>query len=258
MAIDSNTVILLEPGEYDLTAAFQDSINPLVSTNYTWYDAQPVIHGISNLTIKGNNQATLLISPVGGWVVQMIGGKNIHLEGITFGHTKPGHCDGGVLSFERVQDLVIKDCRLFGSGTYGIDLIRTDRVTISGCEIYECTYGLMNMVYANDVVIDGTNFLSTGEFDMFSFSSSRNIRFLNCLFSENFATGEDYPFFNIFEVEGDSVLIGRRQEKYIPCDSIIIQHCTFHYNSISTFTNLPEVLKLRDNEYFWNDFEDPE
>lgn len=147
-AIANDTVIFLEPGEYDLSTA--DSYGSLGGTNYYWMDCMDgpglVISGVSGLTIEGSGVGAtrILAAPRYADVLRFENCDNLMLSGFTAGHTGDsgsGSCSGGVLDFEGCSGVRVDFCSLFGCGILGISTSRTRHMTVYNTEIYDCSYG---------------------------------------------------------------------------------------------------------------------
>ncbi len=127
----SNTVVTLRPGVYNLSRK-----NDVTHANLSWnnnYDGfYPVVKSVTNLTLKSEGDAQIVIDPAYGWVLEFQTSQNLRFERLRFAHTKPGFCLGGVLTFSLCENVQITGCDLEGSGTYGMALDRTFNVTMNG------------------------------------------------------------------------------------------------------------------------------
>jgi len=162
-AIGPDRIIRLAPGRYDLTDKF------LVKNRYIdWVDEFdgpcPVVKNVSNLAL---------------------------------GHTAPGYCLGGVLGFARCDDVEIRSCELYGSGTYGLGLERTQRFSIVDSVVRDCSYGLATIDRCEDLLFASTVFKGTGEFDLLDIRASTHLLFRDCEFSHN--RGD-----SLFDIDGES------------------------------------------------------
>jgi hypothetical protein len=183
-AIGPDRIIRLAPGRYDLTGMFT------IKNRYVeWIDEFdgpcPVVKNLSGLALVGEEGAEIVISPAYGWVLSFETCSGIRISGLTIGHTKPGYCLGGVLSFTRCDDVEIRSCDLYGSGTYGLGLDRTEKFSMADSTVRDCTYGLATVERCEDLAFDSTVFEGTGEFDLFSVTASTHLLFNDCDFSRN-------------------------------------------------------------------------
>jgi hypothetical protein len=182
--IGPDRTIQLAPGRYDLSGMFE-----IKNRFIEWVDIYdgpcPVIKNLSGLALVGEEGAEIVIAPAYGWVLSFETCSSIQLSGLKLGHTQPGYCIGGVLSFVRCHDIEIRSCDLYGSGTYGLGLERTDKLSVVDSVIRDCTYGLATIDRCEDLLFDSTVFTRTGEFDLFEVTASTHLLFRNCEFSKN-------------------------------------------------------------------------
>ena len=196
-AIRSNAIIALEPGTYKLSGDLRIK-NRFIRWGDSYDGLYPVIDGVENLTLtlRGSGKAEILIAPEYGWVMEFKNSRNITLKNLTFGHTTPGHCQGGVLRFIDSENLNLQGLDLFGSGTYGLELQNSSNVNMDSSVIRECTAGLMILSSASNVRFTECSFLDTREYELVQIEASSGVRFDGCLFKGNqgttlFAIGND-------------------------------------------------------------------
>lgn len=168
-ALGSNTIIYMQPGVYDLSAA-SDYGREHADGPYTWLDAydgyELVIRHVDKLVISGASGldgSEVVFSAVSRYaeVLRFENCSGLNLSGFTAGHTQePGQCAGGVLEFDSCVDTQIANCRLYGCGVLGIQTENCDRLSAYGTEIFECSQGAV------------------------SSTSSRDLRFTNCVFRD--------------------------------------------------------------------------
>jgi hypothetical protein len=240
-AIGPDRIIRLAPGRYDLTGLF------LVKNRYVdWIDDYdgpcPVVKNVSNLAIVGPDAsagtAEIVISPAYGWVFSFETCSGIKISDLVLGHTKPGTCLGGVLSFALCDDVEIRSCELYGSGTYGLGLERTRRFSIADSVIRDCSYGLATIERCEDLLFSATTFKGTGEFDLISILASTHILFRGCEFSGN--RGEC-----LFSIDGESR----------DCAAV---SCRFLDNDIRSFSSGQAAPKLQNPSFRGNKFKRPQ
>lgn len=164
-AIGSDTEIIVDAQLMDLSTATGYGTAP--GANYRWDDPfdgpELVITGVSNLTIRGagEDRTATVISAVPRYadVLTFENCSNIHVKGITAGHTQePGYCMGGVLFFQNCQDILVEDCGLFGCGTLGVSAYSSKDMQIVNNEIYECSVGGVEFTNCDMVNVDGNTF----------------------------------------------------------------------------------------------------
>jgi len=257
-AIGSNKTIYLNPGDYVLTAHVG-----LGSNNVVWeneYDGgQMNIVDVSNLKIIGKQGARVLVDPMYTWVMKFNHCNNITLDGYTMGHTAGGYCTGGVVYVDSCTNVKVTNCRMFGSGTYGMGIFKSNNITVEKTDIYKCTYGLLQLGESQNVVFKNTRFRETGEFDQISISGCKNVHFKSCVFEKNGPKATDYYeyssyfFFKLsdnYYYETDIV----QSTSY----NITINTCTFRDNTTASFTDdYSGVLKIGDNKFERNTFPVP-
>lgn len=135
-----------------------------------------VINGVSNLTIKGvtKDKRTKMTTPLGGAakVLYFIDSKNVHIQNMELGHESQTFCDGGVLRFEKCDNVTIENSDLYGCGTYGIITSEADYVIVKNSIIRECTIGLLQLLGNKDqkskVIVDTCILKTTKNLDMIS------------------------------------------------------------------------------------------
>lgn len=247
-ALQSNAVITIAPGEYNISNIIEEINNPniMIVNNFDGYE--PNIYEISNLTIKGGGKAKILIEPRYAWVMSFINCSNIKFEGITFGHTESGSCMGGVLGFESCHNISIINCKLFGSGTVGIMANMCTDLSVKKTEIYECTYGLTYIYNSKNVSFDGTTFRNTGEFNLVEIMQSENVIFNKCKFYDNY-TNDFMP--HLFCID-ENLWFENDESKE---SDLTILKCTFKNNKISSFINNDKNLTLKGCKFSGNGFD---
>ena len=168
-AIAPDTVIELAEGVYDFSTAL-DYGRSAAGKYYRWDNVfdeggELVIHDVENLTIRGvgAGSTTLAAVPRYANVIRFTDCRSIRLESLTAGHTKqPGFCAGGVFRFENCRDISVNQCGLFGCGTFGIDAADSVGLSVASSEIYECTYGAVNLYSCRDVRVENCTVRSIG------------------------------------------------------------------------------------------------
>ena len=167
-AIAPDTIIELDAGTYDLTAAANYS-GTTDSKYYLWEEAydgwQLTILDVSNLSLRGAGMGESVIStdPRYADVIHFRNCTNVSLSGLTAGHTRePGYCAGGVLYFDTCSDVSIDACGLYGCGTIGVWAENSARITVTASDIYECSYGAVSVSRCRDTRIENCNICGHG------------------------------------------------------------------------------------------------
>ena len=168
-AIAPNTEIIVDAELIDLSKA--TGYGKINGDYYYWaeeFDGPELfITGVSNLTIRGSsedhNMNVISSVPRYSDVLNFFNCSNVMVTGLTAGHTEePGYCMGGVLSFMNCQDILVEDCGLFGCGTLGVKAESSKNIQIINNDIYDCTVGGVELIYSDDVNVDGNTFRDLG------------------------------------------------------------------------------------------------
>ena len=120
-SIISQHVITLKKGNYCTTDITYQ--NEHVFHEDVFDGKQLVIDEINNLILLGNG-ATLTTRPRYAQVLCFNRCNNIIIDDFIMGHTKePGTCLGNVIEFRDCSNVYLNNLKLYGCGTYGIELI---------------------------------------------------------------------------------------------------------------------------------------
>ncbi|MDY0276010.1 MAG: right-handed parallel beta-helix repeat-containing protein [Desulfomicrobium sp.] len=250
-ALGSNRVIILAPGQYNLSAsAPEQSLEAIVGKDYynddedmaglykslqdkgiTWKYVgdgyELCLTGITNLTIQGppDGPATLLVDPRYAFVLKFDDCHLITLKNFIAGHSEGGYCDGGVLGFANSSSIDISGCRLFGSGTVGLGLYDVSNINVASTTIFDCTYGIMQIWDSESITFKSCLFHNNKEYYGVEIRNAQNIIFDSCSFMNNqgpmFSDGSEY--------------FGASQ------NSIIVKNSIFNSNTDTNIQNSPHV-----------------
>ena len=169
-AIAPDTEIILDAEFYDLSTA--TGYGETNSTYYRWEEVfdgvQLTIQDVNNLTIRAEGDDikahTVSARPRYAHVLNFDNCSAITVEGFTAGHTfEPGSCAGGVIGFRGSQDILIRNCGLYGCGVVGVWAERSKNIQVAACDIYECSYGGIYMLGCRDVTFNGNTIRDLGE-----------------------------------------------------------------------------------------------
>lgn len=251
-ALGPNRTIWVEPGDYVLSqAAFTP--NDYIEWFQAYDGPEATLKGVKNLTIKGKGNPRILTEPRYAWVLAFRESGNLHFEGITFGHTEAGYCEGGVLLFDKCHNITIKNCNLYGSGTVGLTLNEVKQFSFLKSHIYECTYAIMSLNLSSNLIFSGASFTKTGSFDLVEIVECNQVSFEKCKFSDNFNDPFAPWFFRIdssWLTEFNNIKPGNSRQ-------IIIKSCLFENNNVHKFCNEIEKLTLEKNSFKNNLFIKP-
>jgi polygalacturonase len=257
-SIGPNKTIYLNPGDYDLS-----SVSGEGSSFVTWEDeydgSQILISNVSNLKIIGKGNARVLVKPSYTWVMKFYKCENIQLDNYTLGHTIDGYCTGGVIYLDSCKNVKVTNCKMFGSGTYGMGIYSTQNVTVEKCDIYKCTYGLLQLFGSTNLNFIKTRFRETGMFDLITISGCKTVNFKTCVFEKNNGSNDfEYSDFYFFRID-DSYYDNYEYEQTTPKSSgVTINTSVFRENKTGNFTNdYSNIIKLGDNKFERNNFTKP-
>lgn len=225
-SLKSNRRIIVEPGTYNFSKVTSDQINnPKAQNNYE----AVTFHDISNIKIEAKDGGEVLfcVDTAYSPVVTFENGEHVSIEGITAGHNvEPGYCSGSVLSFNNVYGLDISECRLFGSGTYGIEARGTYNINVSDTDIYECTYGLLDLRNIGNAMFTNCTMRDSSDMSMLCINNAYDVTFENCTFTGNRVENDRNYFVELGEY-----------------DSATFRDCTFKDNRFFTFANREVTLE---------------
>ena len=225
-SMQSNRRIIVEPGTYNFSKVSSDQIktaraqNEYGAVNFT---------DVSNVKIEaaGGGEVLFCIDSAYEPVVTFRNSSHISIEGITAGHNaEPGTCSGSVLSFNDVSGLHITNCKLFGSGTYGIEAYATYDINVSDTDIYECTYGLLDLRSIGNAMFTNCSFRDSSYLSMLSIDNAYDVTFEKCTFTGNRVDSDRDYFVELGEY-----------------DSATFRDCTFKDNKFYTFSNREVTLE---------------
>ncbi|WP_130838680.1 right-handed parallel beta-helix repeat-containing protein [Lachnoclostridium sp. Marseille-P6806] len=160
---------------------------------------------------------------------------NIVLRGLTLGHeVEPGRCSGNVVMAENSSSIRIEDCRLYGSGAYGVALWDSFDVAVENTDIYDCTYGIAELYEASDIHFKDCRLYDSREYSMFDFLRSRDILAEDCEITGNTVSeNSGCAFINAEESDGvlfrGCVFEGNRYEERTKGE-VVFEDCTFRDN----------------------------
>lgn len=168
-AIGPDTDILLDAPVLVLSDASDYGVGQ--TDYYYWeetYDGPGlVIRNVDNFSIHAfGNEITehqIQSSPRYANVLSFDNCGYISLSGFTAGHTGgEGECTGGVLMFRNSRFVLVEGCGLFGCGTLGVDAEFCYDIQVKNCDIYECSYGGIQMLGCQRIDIGGCAFRDLG------------------------------------------------------------------------------------------------
>lgn len=225
--IKNNTRVILKAGEYN----FSDIMNAVKTANVDNEGGTYEFEDVSNLCLEAEEGAEVKIltndsySPVMSFTE---GSYNIVLRGLTVGHNvEPGYCSGSVLYFSSTNGIVVENCHLYGSGTYGIEAGNCSNLEVRNTDIYECTYGLVSMMNTDYAHFTGCEMRDSSDLSMVDVSSCYDVVFEDCkLHNNTIDTQYDCPFVDLDEYS-----------------QVTFRNCDFKDNVYKVFSNYPVTLE---------------
>ena len=197
-SIDNNTKIILTQEEYNLSDV-EFVYNEKVNKSEVFDGYEYIVNNVHFLAIepKNNKTAKIVVEPRYANVLNFYECDNIKIKGLTLGHTtEKGDCTGGVINLYCTSDSSIENCRLYGCGTYGIIASLSHRLNVFNTEIYECTYGGIDMYNCIDVEFSKCIFRDIKEFATFNMYCCENFIIKDSIIKNNEVRSEFFGFIN--------------------------------------------------------------
>jgi len=202
--IDDNKKIFLEPGTYNL-GNLPDIRTEQIGMNGVHDGKAYQLLRLTNLALIGpkEGEAKIVVKSRYATVLNFINVKNITLKNITFGHTESGGgCYSGVLRFANAENIKITNCKLYGSGTFGLVLENVNDVEFSDSEIYECTSMITDIKNSNNISFLNSKFYKNGCY--INIANSTSVSFVRCDISDNKISGNYESTHAIFNLKNTS------------------------------------------------------
>ncbi|MGJ4950944.1 right-handed parallel beta-helix repeat-containing protein [Bradyrhizobium sp. HKCCYLS20291] len=214
---------------------------PLSTESVKWnsvFDGKElIIVGAQNLEIEGDG-AALLAEPEYSWVITFENCRNITIAGLTLGHVSAGYCQGGVLKFVNCHEVKIRNCDLYGSGTYGFEFENCADVDIDNSTVRDCSYGILNISNSKNITFTGCVFANNREFDLCSFFGDvEHIMFRKCSFNRNQSSGSMF-----------------RMDR-VTSAGVYVWQCSFSHNVCRGLNYDGWLLSESNNEYVGNSWD---
>lgn len=234
-AIGSYKRIVLAEGEYNLSEVGERAESDFVA-EADWGDGIGyTVFGARDLIIEGEEgkNVTVLIEPRYTYVLSFGYCEHIALKNLTMGHSiAPGYCTGGVVLFEECDDVELDNMHLYGCGTYGVVAAISSNIRVKNTEIYECSYGLIDITYSQNVAFENCVFRDTGKFDMFYIGDCKNVKISDSVIKNN-KSGKNCVFIGTYNSE-----------------NVCFENCDFNENAYYQFTTENVVFdNCRNNNY---------
>lgn len=173
-AIQDRRKIILKAGEYNFSDLDVSEVqNPKLDVlSYVDEPAEYTIKNVRNFCMEAAEGEKVVISTESPYakVLAFEGCADITIRGLTCGHeVEPGYCTGSVIYLYDSYNVGIDNCRLYGSGTYGVEAYQASTLWVEDSELFDCTYGLVELSSVDVARFQNCTFRDSREFSMFSF-----------------------------------------------------------------------------------------
>jgi hypothetical protein len=112
--------------------------------------------------------------------------RQVLLEGLTLGHTEAGYCIGGVVGLEGCEEIRLEGCALYGSGTVGIEIADSRRVTVAGSAVSDCTAGAVRARDSAHLLFYDVEMLANDSWPLIDLAGCFDVFFQECRVAENY------------------------------------------------------------------------
>jgi hypothetical protein len=199
------------------------STQPMILSESCFDGRQLTLKNFKNLVIRGAYSSSIEVEPRYAYCLNFVNCSGIVVENLTIGHTEGGYCDGGVIAFEGGRRNVIRDCDLYGCGTYGITTRETNSLSVYDTNIHHCTYGIMELYSSQAVKFFNCDFFNNKEYSLVEAHGCEDIVFSGCRFYNNQGS--------LFQTDSEIMLLG----------------CEIYHSNMGTTDFISEPKK--DNKY---------
>ena len=243
-AVADNTRIILKAGEYnisELTPEERCSANlnhdrdyeTGEEISYPWDSLYAA--DMHDIMLEGEEGAEVIISTEDAYAAPLyfMNCSRISLKNLTVGHdVEPGYCAGSVLALSSTNNVRVENCRLYGSGTYGIEAESCYDIRVENSDIYECTYGLVRLYSTGRSYFRNCTLKDSVGFTMFSLDEVWDTEFKDCAIRDNFVSYEDEAFISANDggVTFDSCTFQGNRYSYLKNGSVTMKNCTLDDN----------------------------
>jgi hypothetical protein len=202
-------------------------------------------------TSSGTKHSILSSRDYGDAILSFDGCKNIVMKDCEANHVPKaeGHCTGGVIYIDQCETLLMDNCTLIGSGSYGIDVGRSKKIVVKNTTIKECSVLLSELQQTSDLLFYNCTFTRIRcEGYLIVATDCQNVTYEGCTFSKNYSDtkpgGYDYDEklerFLLFYDDKTSA-------------NFIFKDCIFSENKLLKFTNKETIVTKTNNKFVKND-----
>lgn len=162
----------------------EQQVQPGVYSEEVFDGRQITLAGVSNITIRGEENSAIIVDPRYAFTLRFISCKNVKIEKLTMGHTAGGYCMGGVVGLYGCEGISINNCDLFGCGTYGIEATLTSGLVMKNSIIRDCSYGIMLLNGLTNSRFEFCDFMRN-QSGISSRDNCKGLKFSDCRFTQN-------------------------------------------------------------------------
>lgn len=230
--IGSGKHIVLKAGTYNISDLISENLTTF-NRDYLAINGESIqIDNMNNILLEGESGALVHICTEDSYAVPLEFSycENITLKNLTIGHeVEPGYCTGSVVKFNSCNYVNINKCNLYGSGTYGIEAAYTNSVKVNETDIYECTYGGIDLNDCYDWEFNDSKIRDSKEYSIIGLNGCGYIYFNRCEITDNYS--------------GDYGALIDADDSY----EVYFNGCTIKDNSYTTFLTGNSVYIKGDN-----------
>ena len=172
---------------------------PLIISESESDGQQLALVNMTNLKIKGAGNSSIEVNPRYAFCLKFVNCSNCEVENLTIGHTVGGFCSGGVIGAEQ-SSVTVKDCDLYGCGTYGLDLTETYNFKLINSTIHDCTYGIIQMRKCTLTSFEKCDFFNNREYGLIEGWGNNGVKFDDCRFFANWGDSNLFYFDSPFSL----------------------------------------------------------
>lgn len=238
-AFDNNIRIILKAGKYNISELTpEERSNSNLNHGYDYETGEEIaypwdslyVRYLHDIMLEGEEGAEVIISTEDAYAAPLSFDycSRISLKNLTLGHdVEPGSCSGCVLDLQSTDKVRVQDCRLYGSGTYGIEAESCYDIRVENSEIYECTYGLVRLVSSGHASFQNCTMRDSVGFSMFDLSGVWDTEFKDCVIRDNTVSYPDEAFIRVNSGEAtfDSCTFTGNTYTYMKDGTIVMKNC---------------------------------
>lgn len=167
--------------------------DPVIISESETDGQQLALVNMTNLKIKGAGNSSIEVNPRYAFCLKFVNCSHCEVENLTIGHTVGGTCSGGVIGAEQ-SSLTVKDCDLYGCGTYGLDLRETYNFKLINSSIHDCTYGILQMRNCTLTSFEKCDFFNNREYELIEGWGNNGVKFDDCRIFANWGDSKLFNF----------------------------------------------------------------